>query len=229
MVCGEAYFPTVSSNLTILIKERHDCCSISNKKERETLSVSLSKGQKISLTKDTGIKKIAVALGWEVSSEPLDLDAVAFALSSRTGKPLCPKEEDFIFYGNKTAMNNSIIHTGDNRTGGDGDCEKILVDFEKIKSVDPSVDELAFYVTIFEAAKKNQTFGKLKNAYIKIYKEDNTVFADYDLDQAFPDARSVHIGSFTKDAAGDWHFTAIGNAVKEELSGVCAKYGIDAE
>lgn len=224
MIQFDSECPTYGSAL-------NDVDHFHKKQKGNTMAISLSKGQKISLTKDHGIKKIIIGLGWEVCSEPLDLDAIAFLCKDKAGASFCPKDEFFVFFGNLKTLDGGVEHTGDNRKGGTGDAddEQILVDFTKINTLAPDITELSILVTIYEAAKKNQTFGQLKKAYMKIYKEDGTVIASYDLDQSFPDSRSVQIGSFDKDVStGEWNFTAIGVGFAQELADICGKYGIDA-
>ena len=99
------------------------------------MPISLSKGQKVDLTKkNPGLKKIMVGLGWDVnafdSGADFDMDAAAFMLGAN-GK--CPTEKEFIFYGNLKHASESVIHMGDNLTGeGDGDDEQIMIDLLKI-------------------------------------------------------------------------------------------------
>ena len=66
------------------------------------MAINLTKGQKVSLTKDNpSLSKIVVGLGWDInafdSGVAFDLDAAAF-LVDQNGK--CPTEKEFIFYKN---------------------------------------------------------------------------------------------------------------------------------
>ncbi|MEE3495787.1 MAG: TerD family protein, partial [Butyrivibrio sp.] len=66
------------------------------------MGINLSKGQKVSLTKDNpGLKKVVVGLGWDINAfdtgGDFDLDAAAFCLTE-SGK--VSRQEDFVFYGN---------------------------------------------------------------------------------------------------------------------------------
>lgn len=87
------------------------------------MTISLSKGQRIDLTKtNPGLKKALIGLGWDInkysSGQDYDLDASAFLLHA-DGK--AKGIEDFVFYNNPKTPNGSVIHTGDNRTGeGEG-------------------------------------------------------------------------------------------------------------
>jgi tellurium resistance protein TerD len=65
------------------------------------MPINLSKGQKISLTKDNpGLKNVIVGIGWDVNAfdtgGDFDLDASAFLLGEN-GK--VTGEQDFVFYG----------------------------------------------------------------------------------------------------------------------------------
>ena len=67
------------------------------------MPVSLSKGQKVELTKgNPGLSKLLIGLGWDINKydggADFDLDAAAFLLGAN-GK--VTSDEDFIFYGNQ--------------------------------------------------------------------------------------------------------------------------------
>ena len=129
------------------------------------MPISLSKGQKVDLTKgNPGLKKIMVGLGWDVnafdSGADFDLDAAAFMVGAN-GK--CPTEKEFVFYGNLTHPSESVKHMGDNLTGaGDGDDEQIKVD---LSMVPEDISKIAFSATIYEAEARRQNFGQVNNAF----------------------------------------------------------------
>jgi tellurium resistance protein TerD len=81
------------------------------------MAIILTKGQRV----DIGLSKITIGLGWspnEGTGQSYDLDVSAFMLNN---KRLIPKEEYFVFYGNHKSEDNSLEHTGDDRTGGNSD------------------------------------------------------------------------------------------------------------
>lgn len=66
------------------------------------MSINLSKGQRVDLTKgNPSLTNIMAGLGWDVnvfdSGADFDLDASVFMVGSN-GR--CPTEKEFIFYGN---------------------------------------------------------------------------------------------------------------------------------
>ena len=84
------------------------------------MSISLQKGQKVSLTKDNaGLSKVMIGLGWDEvqrkkgffapKPQPIDCDASALAL--RNGKLVA--KEDIVFFGNLRHMTGTIQHMGD--------------------------------------------------------------------------------------------------------------------
>src|SRR5690348_16009105 len=123
--------------------------------------IQLQKGQKIDLAKTSpGLSRAVIGLGWDIKSydggSDFDLDASAFLLDAN-GK--CTKETDFIFYNNLQSPCESVLHTGDNRTGaGDGDDEQLVVDLKKVPA---DVHKIAITVTIYDGEGRNQNFGQV--------------------------------------------------------------------
>ena len=192
------------------------------------MSINLSKGQKVDLTKgNPSLTSIMVGLGWDVnafdSGADFDLDASAFLLGA-SGK--CPTEREFIFYGNLEHSSGSVKHMGDNLTGeGDGDDEQIMVN---LSTIPDNIEKVAFTVTIYDAEKRRQNFGQVSNAYIRIVDEaTNTELIRYDLGEDFSIETAVVVGELYKKD-GDWKFNAIGSGFQGGLAALCGHYGIDA-
>ena len=193
------------------------------------MPINLSKGQKVDLTKgNPGLKKVMIGLGWDVNAfdtgAAFDLDASVF-MCDAAGK--CPSDKEFIFYGNLKHSSESVEHMGDNTTGsGDGDDEQIIIDIEKIPA---EIEKIAFTVTIYEADKRNQNFGQVSNAYIRIVDESTgTELIRYDLGEDFSIEKAVVVGELYKHG-GEWKFNAIGSGFQGGLAALCGHYGIDAE
>lgn len=189
------------------------------------MSISLKKGQKLNLSKETsGHALFIVGLGWDPQDNggaEFDLDASAFLCKYDNGRPIVlddpqPDTHSFVFYNQPKSACGGVWSTGDNRTGGgDGDDEQIIVDLSKI---DPRVEEVAFIVTIDEYLARKQSFGQVRNAYIRIatatLNGDGSVtetaeVARYDLSEDFSVETAVQFGSVYKNN-GEWKFNAIG-------------------
>lgn len=193
------------------------------------MAVSLSKGQKVSLTKDNpGLANVIVGLGWDVNAfdtgSAYDLDAAAFMLADN-GK--CPTDAEFIFYGNRTHPSNSVSHLGDNTTGaGDGDDEQIKINLTAIPA---EITRIAFTVTIHQAEERRQNFGQVSNAFIRIFDEANgQELMRYDLGEDFSIETAAVFGELYKNN-GEWKFNAIGSGYQGGLAALCGNFGIDAE
>ncbi|MBR1554815.1 MAG: TerD family protein [Oscillospiraceae bacterium] len=190
--------------------------------------VNLSKGQKVDLTKtNPGLTKIMVGLGWDINKydggSDFDLDAAAFLLGA-DGK--AASEADFVFYNNKEHASGSVVHTGDNKTGaGDGDDEVINID---LSAVPANVDKIDFTVTIFEADARNQNFGQVNNAYIRILNQENgEELIHFDLGEDFSIETAVVVAELYR-YNGEWKFNAIGSGFSGGLAALCRNFGLDA-
>ncbi|AWU95283.1 TerD family protein [Azospirillum ramasamyi] len=139
------------------------------------MSVSLTKGQKISLSKNGAtLTRVFMGLGWDVAKkggllgglfggggESIDLDASCLVFDER-GELV-----DEIWFRQLKGMHGAIVHTGDNLTGdGDGDDEVIKVDLSKLPA---SVKSLVFTVNSF----RGQTFDKVANASCRLVDDTN--------------------------------------------------------
>lgn len=193
------------------------------------MPISLTKGQKVDLTKgNPSLKHIMVGLGWDVNAfstgADFDLDAAAFMVGAN-GK--CPTEKEFIFYGNLEHTSKAIQHMGDNLTGeGEGDDEQIQVDLSKIPD---NIEKIAFTVTIYDADKRRQNFGQVSNSFIRLVDEDtNQELIHYDLGEDFSIETAVVVGELYRHN-GEWKFNAIGSGFQGGLAALCGHYGIEVE
>lgn len=191
------------------------------------MPISLTKGQKVDLTKkNPSLKNIMVGLGWDVnefdSGADFDLDAAAFMLGAN-GK--CPTEKEFVFYGNLEHASGAVKHMGDNLTGeGEGDDEQIEVSLADIPS---NVERIAFTVTIYDAEPRRQNFGQVSNSYIRIVDADtDSELIRYDLGEDFSIETAVVVGELYKHN-GEWKFNAIGSGFQGGLAALCGHYGIE--
>ena len=190
------------------------------------MPVCLTKGQKVSLTKDNpGLKNVVVGLGWDTNAFDtgcdFDLDASAF-LIDETGKVTC--QYDFVFYGNKNHPSGSVVHLGDNLTGaGDGDDEQIKIDLSLVPA---NIVRIAFSVTIYEAESRHQNFGQVSNSFIRIYDESNgQEILRYDLGEDFSIETASIFGELYKNGS-EWKFNAIGSGYQGGLAAICNSYGV---
>ena len=193
------------------------------------MAITLSKGQKVSLTKgNPGLKHIVVGLGWDTNKYDggfdFDLDSAAFLLDEN-GK--VNADTDFVFYNNLKHSSGAVEHLGDNLTGeGDGDDEQVKVD---LSLVPQNISKIAFTVTIYDAEVRKQNFGQVSNAYIRLVNVDtNEEIIRYDLGEDFSIETAVVFGELYKNN-NEWKFNAIGSGYQGGLAALCANYGVDVE
>lgn len=186
----------------------------------QPISLNLTKGQALNLTKTApSLRKVKLGLGWDVAvtGTNFDLDASAFVL--RNGKLV--NNSDVVFYNNTSGQ--GITYGGDNRTGaGEGDDETISVDLSALPS---DVDKIVFVATIYNAQQNQQTFGMVKNSYIRLVDEvSNNEIARYELKEDFSTETAVIFGQLEKDSAQNWHFHTLGEGKVGDIGALAMLY-----
>ena len=190
------------------------------------MAVSLTKGGNVSLSKEApGLSKVLVGLGWDArvtDGTDFDLDASVF-ICGESGKVL--SDNHFIFYNNKTSPDGSVEHTGDNRTGeGDGDDEAVKVNLSKVPT---DVKKLVFAVTIHDAAARNQNFGQVANAFMRVVnQEGGSEVARYDLSEDYSVETAMIFGELYRHN-DEWKFKAIGAGFEGGLGPLASTHGVN--
>ena len=190
------------------------------------MAIQLKKGENLSLKKAApNMTKIRLGLGWDVRStdgSAFDLDASAFMAGANDK---CRSDADFIFYNQLKSACGSVEHTGDNRTGqGDGDDETIKVDLSKVPA---DVQKISFTVTIHEATERRQSFGQVKNAFIRLVNQDNnTEAARFDLSEDASTETAMMFAELYR-SGGEWKFRAVGQGYAGGLEALCHNFGLN--
>lgn len=189
------------------------------------MAISLTKGGNVNLSKEApNLTNMAVGLGWNpraTDGQAFDLDAVAF-LVNESGKVRA--DADFIFFNNLKSSDGSVEHTGDNRTGeGDGDDEVIKVDLTKVPA---DVSKVVFCAVIYEGQARNQNFGQVANAYIRIVNtQGGAEVARYDLSEDSSTETAMIFGELYKNN-GEWKFRAVGQGFAGGLGPLAQSHGV---
>jgi tellurium resistance protein TerD len=190
------------------------------------VSVSLTKGGNVSLSKEApGLTNVIVGLGWDVrttTGTDFDLDASAIVVGA-DGKVLSDKH--FIFFNNLTSPDSTVEHTGDNLTGeGEGDDEQVKVN---LAGMAPEVDKIVFPVSIYDAESRSQSFGQVRNAYIRVVNAAGEAeLARYDLSEDASTETAMVFGELYRNGA-DWKFRAVGQGYASGLAGIARDYGVN--
>ena len=189
------------------------------------MGVSLSKGGNVSLTKEApNLTAVVVGLGWDArttTGSDFDLDASAL-LTNDQGKVL--SDQHFVFFNNLRSPDGSVEHTGDNLTGeGEGDDEVINVN---LVGVPADVAKIVFPVSIYEAEPRQQSFGQVRNAYIRVLNAaDNRELARYDLTEDASTETAMVFGELYRNGA-EWKFRATGQGYTSGLAGIAQDFGV---
>ena len=191
------------------------------------MTVSLSKGGNVSLTKEApGMTAVLVGLGWDArttTGTDFDLDASAIMVTAE-GKVL--SDSHFIFFNNMKSPEGSVEHTGDNTTGeGDGDDEAIKVNLAAIPA---EVDKVVFPVSIYEAEQRTQSFGQVRNAFIRVMNQaGGAEIARYDLSEDASSETAMVFGELYRNGA-EWKFRAVGQGYASGLTGIAKDFGVNS-
>lgn len=172
------------------------------------MTISLEKGQKVSLAKRGGgsLTVVRMGLGWDAvkkrglfgsKSQSIDLDASAL-LFDAAGTLV-----DAVWFRQLRSQDGAVHHTGDNLTGaGEGDDESVVVDLPRLS---PAVTQIVFTVNSFTG----QDFSQIENAFCRLVDETtNEELARYELTGSGRHNAQI-MAKVSRDGAG-WAMTAIG-------------------
>jgi tellurium resistance protein TerZ len=173
------------------------------------MSVSLSKGQSVSLRKSGGgaLTVVRMGLGWQAAprrglfgnkARQIDLDASAVLFAER-------QLADVVFFQHLVSNDGSVRHTGDNLTGGAGgeDDESIVVDLSRVPE---HVTQIVFTVNSYTG----QTFQEVRDAHCRLVDEvTGQELARYSLSGGGAHTGQV-MAKVMRDAEGGWQMAAIG-------------------
>ncbi|MBD8059644.1 tellurium resistance TerZ family protein [Cellulomonas sp. JH27-2] len=173
------------------------------------MSISLQKGQTVSLAKSDGggLTRVRMGLGWDAmkvkglfgrsKEKAVDLDASCL-LFDASGKLV-----DQVWFSQLRSKDGALQHLGDNLTGrGDGDDESIVVD---LGAVNPAVTQLVFVVNSYSG----ESFSQIENAFCRLIDSSNEQeIARYDLSGSGPHTAQI-MAKVSRSGSG-WAMTALG-------------------
>lgn len=186
------------------------------------ISLDLHKGALLDLTKrEPGLKHIIAGVGWDANNAvpAFDLDISAFLLNA---DKKITSAADIIFFNNRSASGVTI--SPDNRSGsGEGDDEQITIDLDAVPANIMAID---FVVNIFEAQARRQTFGMVKNSYIRLLNSDNNnaELCRFRLKEEYGSSTAVIFARLKRDGS-DWQFETLGEGkIAKDLNDIAALY-----
>lgn len=185
--------------------------------------VNLKKGSRVELVK--GVNNLKIEITWSTIHSTLDLDIMALELDS---EQLIANNDinHLVFYNNIKDPQGALVHSGDDRTG-EGDGEEMKLDISKL---DENVSEVLFILNIFESTKKNQNFGDIKHAVVRIYYNNESIPAlvyNIEDEESHKTATVLKVISIYK-SGNIWKVRAINEGVTSTLSHVLTNYGLES-
>ena len=181
-----------------------------------TLQHTVQKGQKASLFTSSVSLSIDALLGWNVKNPACDVDVSAFLLGA---DQKVPGDSWFVFYGQPQSPDKSVSF----ETISANQCEKIHI---QLNQLNPVVQKIVFVLTINEALTHNLNFSMIDNAYIQIVDSNHQELVSFPMSDYYESVTSMMIGEIYLHN-GIWKFNAVGNGVKEDLAGLCKRYGVN--
>lgn len=193
------------------------------------MALSLSKGQTLSLAKNTGLSRVTMGLGWDPakpaggflskmfgggSAGAIDLDASVIVMDRQK------QTLDTIWFRKLQGMNGAIHHSGDNRTGeGDGDDESISIDLSRLPAE-------AIHLVVTVNSFTGQTFNEVDNAVCRLVDDQK----GEELCRFTLSEKGSHTGvimAVLSRASGAWEMKAIGSVANgrtvQDLSSAAAQ------
>ena len=193
------------------------------------MSISLQKGQKVSLTKENaGLSNVLIGLGWDEAKrsrggffapKPQAIDCDASALLLKSGKLY--DKSDIVYFGNLQHKSGAVWHMGDNLTGaGEGDDEQIVVDLSRLPA---EYDRIVIVVNIYQALQRKQHFGMIENAFIRLVDgKTNKEMCKYNLTENYSGMTAMIFGEVYRHN-GEWKFNAMGQGTNDPGIGQLAQ------
>lgn len=196
------------------------------------MSISLKKGQKVSLSKENpGLSRVVIGLGWDevkkakgfnfLAPKPASIDCDASAILLHNGKLVY--KEDVVYFGNLRHPTGMVQHMGDNLTGaGEGDDEQIIVDLADIPQ---EYDKIVIVVNIYQAVQRKQHFGMIQNAFIRLVDgRNNSEMCRYNLTDDYGNMTAMIFGEIYRHN-GEWKFNPVGQGTTDPgLSELIRRY-----
>ncbi|MGB8690720.1 MAG: TerD family protein [Microcoleus sp.] len=190
------------------------------------MSVQLIKGGRFNLSQELPhLKRLAIALGWQVNSigKNCEIDASAFMLGT-DGR--IPHEDYLVFYNNTKSLDGSVKQSGTDKSSPRKGYINTLYSVD-LSLMDATIEQIVLIVTIHDAESVGLNFSQIQNAFISLYDRDRkTELTRYELKENFTLETALEFGRLYKKS-GDWRFQAVGQGYKSGLHSFVEKYYVE--
>ncbi|MEG1002042.1 TerD family protein [Clostridium sp.] len=183
--------------------------------------LNLQKNDILDLTKtNPSLNNMIVGAGWDVSTRGADIDLDLAALLLNSDGKLIGKK-GLVYFGSKKSQ--GIYLTGDNLTGeGEGDDERIIVSLPNIPT---ECTKVVFTVVIYGAKMRRQTFGMVRNSYVRLLDADNREreICRFNLMENGGDNTGIIFAELFREGS-NWNFKAVGELLKTTIGDLEKEY-----
>lgn len=200
-------------------------------------SISLAKGNSVSLTKQAPTAtKFLIGASWDertTEGKDFDLDLMAVALTAHNK---VRNSNDFFFYGLAKSQgepfdspDGSLHHNGDNLVGGTGgdseDSEQMTID---TKIVPTQIEKIVIMFAIYDAEKRQQNFGSIRNAKLRIADANNPDrdIVTINLSEDFGGETVVNAAEIYRHN-GEWKVKSVSQGYRNGIRGALSDFGLD--
>ncbi|WP_317312047.1 TerD family protein [Clostridium thermobutyricum] len=176
----------------------------------------------LDLTKiNKGLEKVIIGTGfknYDNNTSKYDLDLALFLLNSN-GK-IQNVNTDVVYFNNTESLgitlDNNIKEISDNN-----EIKRIIIDFDKIPE---NIEKIICNVTVFEAKKRKQIFGMIKESYIRLFDiVKNIDLINFKLSENVATSTSFNFIEFFKDK-NEWKFNLLLNGKIADLNDILKLY-----
>lgn len=197
------------------------------------MAISLTKNNPISLTKtDPLLKNLRIGLGWDADlagGGTLDLD-VAIFVTDENKRALSDMHMIYFNPAHKKSPCGAIEYHGDNKTGvGETGADKETADIT-LAGVEEKGKRIVVAASIHDWDVKNQNFGLVKNAYLRIVNtETNVEIGRAQLTTDHASDTALIMGEVYRTADGGWDFNILNQGFANGLGGIVLAMGLELE
>jgi tellurium resistance protein TerD len=93
--------------------------------------------------------------------------------------------------------------------------------------VPAEVDKIVVTVSIYDAESRGQSFGQVRNAYIRVVNQaDNNEITRYDLTEDASTETAMIFGELYRNGP-EWKFRAVGQGYSTGLAGIARDFGVN--
>ncbi len=184
------------------------------------MTTELQRGGNVSISK-TGTTRVLVALSWSPQSPAgMEIDGSAF-LQTAQGKVRA--DTDMVFYNQPRSPEGSVALEGDAGAAGGGDVQVFALD---LPAMPGGIEKVSFAVTIHEGQARNQHFGQLSDARIRVVNAaDKTEIARFGLPLGEAREAAMVFGEvYLRN--GEWKFRAVGQGFQGGLKPLAESFGV---